>query len=155
MFPLNDETILNLLLAGAAMVIALAFLLRSRALRGLVILAAAALPWTFLWVIPPVGDHAGLIYVLVGAYMMVALIVGGVVGIALRRWRGLRSAAFILGLTSALGAYELWRQYVPETCDRIDVSIGGEKLTLPAALRPRLWPPRRSFGHEDRHHWLR
>ncbi len=138
MFPLNDGTILMLLLAGSAMVFALSLQARARAVRGGLVLIAAALPWTFLWQFPPVSEFAGLIYLILGGGMIMALLVGGVLGVCVKGMPGAWGVGVILGLTAIFAGVEFWRQYVPETCEGMSVAIGGEVLALPAALGPRL-----------------
>lgn len=155
MLPLNDPTIFSLVLAGVALLSAVAFRFGWK-VRAPLLLMALALPAVFLWSISPTGDHAGLGYVITIVPSIALLIVGAGWGSVMRLARVSLSISILIPVivTSAYAGRALWNQYVPNAClgKPLQVRVAGETLSLPPELRPRLEKGRNIsfFGRLDR-----
>jgi hypothetical protein len=141
MFPLNDPTIFSLVLAGVALLSAVAFRFGWK-VRAPLLLMALALPAGFLWSISPTGEYAGLGYVLTIVPSIVLLLVGASWGSLMRLVQVRQSVSVLVPvvIAGAYSGYVLWLQYVPRTCleTPLQVRAADEALNLPPELRPRL-----------------
>ena len=141
MFPLNPSTVFHIVLIGVMLFSALALQFKWQK-RIPLLLWVVVLPAGFLWSDPPTGQYAALAYVLVGAASAAALVLGAILGGAIRfaRLRTLTAVTALLFAGLAVTGFELWRQYVPSACIEapLQVRIAGSVLRLPSELRPRL-----------------
>lgn len=152
MFPLNSPTVFHLVLIGVVLSSALALQFGWRWRIPLVLLGIA-LPAGFLWSAPPIGEYAGLAYIIVAGASVGAFILGLVLGGAMRLVlpQALTSVAVLVFATAAFTGFELRQQYVPSACLKtpLQVRIAGTVLSLPPELRPRL-ENGKSIGHFGR-----
>ena len=138
MLPLMPATVFVLMLVLMGVLFAFAAATSKRRDRLPLVTVALALPVIFAWWEAPTGEYAGLFYAVLAAFALVPLIAGSLAGFLLRSVDGTRRAIFIGTVALVLCGWELWRQYVPESCESLPVAIGGEVLEIPAAFRPRL-----------------
>lgn len=154
MFPLTQSTILILILIAAVALASIAALRKGWAQRLLLWAMAGTGPYIVLWLDPPVGEFAGLAYMLVGLYALGTLLVGSVLGWGLRYVRPSHAVAVLAVVILSAAGFELGRQYVPEACLKrpLPVSIDNTDLHVPAVMRARIEraDDKAFFGRKDR-----
>lgn len=155
MFPFNPSTLFQLVLIGVVLFSALALRFGWR-WRLLFLSLAIALPTGFLWADPPIGQYAGLAYILLIGASLLTLLFGAILGSALRfaRIAPVFSIAALSISAGVFASFILWYQYVPSACLEapIQVRIAGKTLHIPPEMRPRLEIGDRAylFGWTDR-----
>ncbi|MCO4824658.1 MAG: hypothetical protein KC451_07380 [Amylibacter sp.] len=138
MFPLGEPTILPLMLLATALFSALVFAI-SKPQRLACLFAALAIPMVWIWLVPPVGNHAGLVFLVTIGLSITALLVGAAVGIMVYSTgiSSRKSVAILIFIAGSVAGYTLWIQFIPTACleKPLQVRIAGKTLSIPAAMQ--------------------
>jgi hypothetical protein len=138
MFPLGEPTTFPLILLAIALFSALAFAI-FKPQRLMFLSVALVIPVVWMWLTPPVGNHAGLVFLVTIISSITALLVGAVIGIAVYSTGipSLKSTPILIFIAGSIAGYTLWIQFVPHACFEkpLQVRIAGKTLSIPAEMQ--------------------